>query len=105
MKFKTKKDYDMGNKELYQQKMQAKLDGWKAEVDKLKAKASGTSADAQIKMNKHIREIESKIEEGKSKLSELATAGEGAWETVKDGLESAWDSLRSAISDATSKFK
>lgn len=95
----------MGNKELYQQKMQAKLDGWKAEVDKLKARASGSSADVQLKMNKHIKELEIRIAEGKLKLSELASAGEGAWETVKDGLESAWDSLRSAVSDAASKFK
>ena len=28
----------MNDKELYQQKMQARLDGWKADVDKLKAK-------------------------------------------------------------------
>jgi hypothetical protein len=38
----------MNEKELYQQKKQAQLDEWKAEVDKLKAKASGASADAQM---------------------------------------------------------
>ena len=65
----------MSDKELYQQKMQAKLDEWKAEVDKLKAKASGASADAQLEMNKQIKALESKIEEGKAKLSELAIAG------------------------------
>ena len=30
----------MNDKELYQQKKQAQLDQWQAEVDKLKAKAS-----------------------------------------------------------------
>ncbi len=36
----------MGEKELYQQKMKAQLDLWKAEIDKLKAKAAGVNADA-----------------------------------------------------------
>jgi len=31
----------MSEKELYQQKLQAQLDEWKAEIDKLKAKAAG----------------------------------------------------------------
>jgi hypothetical protein len=95
----------MKDKELYRQKKQAQLDEWKAEVDKLKAKASGASADAQLELNKHIRTLETRIEENKAKLSELAKAGEDAWESIKDGVESAWDSMKSAVSDAARKFK
>lgn len=95
----------MKDKELYQQKKQAQLDEWKAEVDKLKAKASGASADAQLEMNKQIKALETKIEENKAKLSELAKAGEDAWESIKDGVESAWDSMKSAVSDTAKKFK
>ena len=39
MRSKQKKENAMNDKELYQQKMQARLDEWKAEVDKLKAKS------------------------------------------------------------------
>ena len=95
----------MSDKELYQQKKQAQLDEWKAEVDKLKAKASGASADVQLDVNKQIRVLERNLEEGKAKLSEIAEASEGAWESIKDGVESAWDSLKSAAADAASKFK
>lgn len=95
----------MNDKELYQQKMQARLDEWKAEVDKLKAKASGASADVQLDMNKQIKVLERSIEEGKAKLSELAEASEDAWGSIKDGVESAWDSLKSAATDAAGKFK
>ncbi|MGB5365094.1 MAG: hypothetical protein WBM75_00550 [Polyangiales bacterium] len=95
----------MNDKELYQQKMQARLDEWKAQVDKLKAKASGASADAQLDMNKQIRVLERRIEEGKAKLSELTEASEDAWGSIKEGVESAWDSLKSAATDAASKFK
>jgi len=95
----------MSEKELYQQKKQAQLDEWKAEVDKLKAKASGASADTQMKMNKQIEALEGKIEEGKTKLAEIADASEDAWESIKDGVDTAWDSMKSALYDAVDKFK
>jgi hypothetical protein len=104
-KFKLEKENDVTDKELYQQKMQARLDEWKADVEKLKAKASGASADVQLDMNKQIRVLERNIEEGKAKLSELAAAGEDAWESIKEGVESAWGSLKSAATDAAAKFK
>jgi len=95
----------MNDKELYQQKMQARLDEWKAQVDKLKAKSSGASADAQLDVNKQIRVLERNIEEGKAKLSELTEASEDAWESIKEGVESAWDSLKSGVTDAAAKLK
>lgn len=95
----------MNEKELYQQEKQAQLDEWQAEVDKLKAKASGASADAQLELNKQIEALKGKIEEGKTKLAEIADASEGAWESIKEGVESAWDSMKSAFSDAAAKFK
>ena len=95
----------MNDKELYQQKMQARLDEWNAEVDKLKAKGSGASADVQLDMNKQLKVLEGRIEDGKAKLSELTEASEDAWESIKEGVESAWGSLRSAATDAAAKFK
>lgn len=95
----------MNDRELYQQKKQAQLDEWKAGVDKLKAQASSASADAQLEMNKHIKTLEGKMEEGKSKLSEFAKAGEDTFESVKKGVESAWDSTKTAFNDMTTKFK
>lgn len=56
----------MSEKKLYQQKMQAQLDKWKATVDMLKAKASGVSADAKLKLNQRVKDLEVKIDEGKA---------------------------------------
>jgi len=95
----------MKDKELYQQKMQAQLDEWKADVDKLRARASRAGADTQLKMNAQISALDSNIAEGKARLSELSRAGEDAWESIREGVESAWDVLRSAVSDAAAKFK
>ncbi len=95
----------MSNKELYKQKKQAQMDEWRAEIDKLKAKAAAASADAKLEMNKKIQVLEGKMQEGKAKLAELADASDEAWETFKDGVESSWDSLKTSVSEAASKFK
>ncbi len=95
----------MSRKELYKQKMQAQLDVWEAEVDKFKAKASGASADAQLELNKEINALKGKIKKGKTMLADIADASEDAWESVKKDVDSTWDSLKSAVSDAKRKFK
>ena len=94
----------MNNKEMYQQKQQAKLDERKAELDKLRAKAKGASAEAGLELNDQIEQLERKLADGKHKLSELAEAGDEAWDSVKGGVESAWKSLNTAFSEAASKF-
>ncbi len=95
----------MNDKKLYQQKKQAQLDEWKAEIAILKAKASKASAEVQLEMNKKITGLETKITENKAKLSELGRASEEGWDSIKDGIESAWDTMKSAVRDAASKFK
>lgn len=95
----------VSDRDLYRRKMQAQLDDWKADVRKLKARASGLSTDAQLELYRQIRELDGKIEMAEDKLAELGQSGEEAWESVKEGVESAWDSLKSAVSDAVSRIK
>ncbi len=95
----------MNEKKLYQQKKQAQLDEWKADVDKLKAQASAASADAQLALNKQIKALEIKFSEGTSKLAKLEEASEEAWDSMTGGVEDAWDSMSAAFADARDKFK
>ncbi|MDP3587884.1 MAG: hypothetical protein Q8R58_07525 [Sulfuricurvum sp.] len=95
----------MSDRKLYQQKKEAQLNEWQADIDKLKAKTAMASADAQIEMNKQIDLLEKKIDEGKMKLSDLIKAADEMYESTKEGVESAWDSLKSTFSDVASKFK
>jgi hypothetical protein len=95
----------VNDKELYQQKMQARLDEWNAEIQKLRAKSSRASADVRLNINRQIRLLERDIEEAKVKLWEIAAAGEDAWESIKDGGEGAWDSLKSGVTNAATKLK
>lgn len=95
----------MTDRDLYRQKKQAQLDEWRAEVDKLKAKASGARADAKLRMNEHLRTLERKLDEGRMKMSVLAEASDDAWESIKDGMEDAWESMRAAVKEARAKFR
>ncbi len=95
----------MSDKELYQQRLQAQLDEWQAEIDKLKAKAEGAGAETKLEMNRQIEELESKVEDARGKLSELSLASDLAWESLKEGVEMAWESLKSAFNKTSTRFK
>lgn len=95
----------MKNKELYQQKVQAQLDEWRADFDKLSARASGASADRQLDMKRHLKALEKKIQEGRDKLSEISKFGEESWESASDSVRSAWESVKSEANEAITKLK
>lgn len=94
----------MNEKALYQQKQKAQLDEWKAEIDKLRAKASKASAETQLELNKQIKMLDGKLDEGKAKLAELADASGDAWDSLKDGVDNAWKSLKSGVRDASARL-
>ena len=95
----------MNTKEAYKQKIEAELELAQARLAEFKAKAKISTADARIKYAKQIDELEQKIDATKAKLKELGEASEDAWERLKDGVESAWGALRTAVRDTTAKFK
>lgn len=95
----------MSMKEAYEKKLQAKLDEWSADIDKLKARADSAEADAQLEYYKQIEELRSMRDDAKKKLEELQQAGDDAWEDLKAGIDSAWDSLGSSIKSAMSRFR
>lgn len=95
----------MGIKEAYEQKLQAQLDEWKADIDKLKAKANEADADAQIEYYNQIDELRAMQETARNKLTELKESSDDAWEDLKAGIESARTSLGNALKSAKSRFK
>jgi uncharacterized protein YukE len=95
----------MSNKEAYEKKLQGQLDEWRAEIDKLKAKADSAEGDAQLEYQKQVDDLRSRQEAATEKLEELKKTGDSSWEDLKAGLDSAWDSLRESVKSATSRFK
>lgn len=95
----------MSMKEAYEQKLQAQLDEWSADIDKLKAKVDGADADLQLEYYKQIEKLRSMKDTAEDKLIELKGASDDAWEDLKAGIGSAWDSLGNSLNSFASKFK
>ncbi len=66
----------MDKSKLYREKLQAQMDEWAADLDKLKAKARGQGADAGLEIQGMLEQLESKLREGKARLK-------AAWEAEK----------------------
>ena len=89
----------------YEEKVDAQLKEWSAQITLLKAKADNARADAKIEYYKTIEALQRKQNDAKAKVQELRAAGDEAWEDLKAGSEKAWAEIKTAFHDATSRFK
>lgn len=94
----------MNKKDLYQQKLQAQLDEWQAEIDKMKAKLGGASVGAKLEINQEINRLEGKLEEGRKKLNELSEASEENWEDLKTKIEKEWEEIADSFKSNVKEF-
>lgn len=95
----------MNNREEFIQKMKAQLDQWGIEIDKLSLRAEAAQAEAKLKYQHQIEVLKQQREAARLKLHELQSSGEDAWESLREGMESGWESITKAIKDAMSHFK
>jgi len=95
----------MGMRDDYIKKLQARLDEWNAEIDKLQAKLKSAEADAQAEYREQIEKLEQERSRAQERLKELQQASEDTWQDLKAGAENAWDSMDQAIKSAMSRFK
>jgi hypothetical protein len=89
----------------YEERLDAQLEEWNAEIALLKARADKAKAEVKIEYYKTIEALQHKQGEARTKLLELKNAGDEAWEDLKSGAEKAWDEVKAAFQSAVSKFK
>ncbi|MGC2061878.1 MAG: hypothetical protein WA610_02800 [Thermodesulfovibrionales bacterium] len=89
----------------YEEKLDAQLEEWNAQIALLKAKADKARAESKIEYHKTIEALQQGQDEASAKLHELKAAGDEAWEDLKTGAEKAWDEVKTAFHSAASKFK
>ena len=89
----------------YEEKLDAQLKEWNAQIALLKAKADNARADAKIEYYKTIDALQHKQNDARTKLLELKTAGDEAWEDLKTGAEKAWTEVKTAYHEASARFK
>jgi len=92
----------MSAREEYESKLQARLDLFDVEIEQLKARAD--KAEEQPWHKKQIEALQEKQKVAKEKLGQLKVASDDAWEDLKDGLGSAWDSVGNALKSVAKRF-
>ncbi len=100
-----KKEEEASLKKSFQQKLEARLSEWDAEIEKLKAKADKVEADLKIDYYKQMGALQERRNAAKKKLEELRLAGDEAWEDLKSGVENSCAELGKAVKSAVSKFQ
>lgn len=95
----------MSTKDEYVRKMHSKLDHLNAEIDALAAKADQAKAESRAEYHKQIESLRSKRDHARERMDTLQQSGEGAWEDLKSGVETAWDAVGEAMNSARSRFK
>lgn len=97
--------YHDGKKDAYVKKLQVKMDEWRAQISKLEAKARQAEADSKITYEKELEDLRATRKYFKEKIVRVQQSGEGAWQDLTAGIESAWHSLEAAVKFAASRFK
>jgi len=93
------------SRKAYEERIDAQLEEWNAQIALLKARADKAKAEAKIEYYKTIEALQHRQDEARAKLHELKTAGDEAWEDLKTGAEKAWAEVKTAFHEAAAKFK
>ncbi len=83
----------MNKKDAYVEKLKAQLDLWKADIDKLEAKARKATADAKVMYEEQIGELRSKWDTTKDKLMDIENEEEHEWEDLKKEVDKLGESF------------
>lgn len=94
----------MPNREIFVEKLKAKLDEWNVEVDRLESKAEMIDAQSRARYRAAMQEIKGKIQQIEKKLTVLKNSGTDAWQDLKAGAEDAWREFEDSLKQAKDRF-
>ena len=98
----------METKDSYLKKMKEKFDDlnykWNIERNKLEAKTQQAKIEVKEKFDEKLKTLQEQRQQMRQKLEQIDNASEEAWRDIKEGVDSAWQSLNEAIKKARSHF-
>ena len=95
----------MSVREAYQDKLQAQLDEWSADTNKLKAEAHKAKADAQLEYYKEIEVLRARKVAASAKLGELKAASDDVYKDLIASMDNMRESIDRAMKSTIAKFK
>lgn len=95
----------MSTKQEFKQKMEEELARAQAVLERFTALGMGFTASAKDDHDNLVEELEQKVDEAKAKLRVLGNAEDQVWEELQDEMQSTCEEVKSALQDASKKFK
>lgn len=94
----------MTEKSAWERKFEAQIDEWRADIDKMQARARKAGADAQAGYEAEIEDLKARQAKAEAELRKLRAASAEAWDDVRTGAEDSWNAMGRAMKDAWSRF-
>lgn len=91
-------------KEIYQQKVEAKIDQVNAKIDSYLAKFDETKADTKMEIKNQLDDLTNQRETVERKFEEMRNAGQDAWSNMRSGLDDAIEELEASYQQAVDKM-
>ena len=98
-------DPGAGAREAYQEKIEAALQDWGTEIEKIRKKADALGAEARVRYREQIADLHVRQDTARKRLDELKRAGGEAWEDLRKGAETAVEELKKGVESAVGKMK
>jgi multidrug resistance efflux pump len=86
-------------------KMEAQLKEWDAQINLLEAKVESAGADIKVMRARQLHDLRAKQRAASEKMKELGESSGAAWEQVKITSDKIWDDLKAGVETARSSFK
>lgn len=93
----------MDKQKAYQEKIEAQLREWKADIDKLMARADKAKAEGKIEFHKRAEILNATYQVTLKKVQALKESGEDKWEEFKAIIETAWNEVKDMLNIGDSK--
>jgi len=78
----------------------ARLREWRARIDQLKVRSNIAALKAEDSVRRNVEKLDERYESLREGLSDVATAGDRAWQELRDGLEDGWKKLETEFTRA-----
>ncbi len=95
----------METRELYKQKYEAQMHEWSAKLDGMKAQSEKLTAQTKLAMKPHLDAAHAKLEAAKAKLEAIAGATDDKWNDVVKDADHAWSDFKAAAEGAFDALK
>jgi hypothetical protein len=95
----------METRELYRQKYEAQIHEWGAKLEGMKAQAEKLTAQAKIDVKPHVDAVHAKFDAAKAKLNDIAGATDDKWDDVVKAVDHGWNDLKAAAEGAYATMK